>query len=76
MGVSFRGLWLVALLAAAMLMLNPIPARATVTCASVGVAVNITLAAGDAVTVARSETGNISVLGTGLAEPIVAAPPC
>jgi Ca2+-binding RTX toxin-like protein len=32
----------------------------------VGATVNITLAAGDAVTVARSETGTISVSGTGL----------
>ena len=58
--------WLAALLVAAMLLLSPIPARATATCASVGVTVNITLASNDAVTISRSEAGTFSVLGTGL----------
>ncbi len=41
-------------------------ANATATCASVGVNVNITLAAGDNVTVARDAAGNFAVSGTGL----------
>ena len=58
--------WIAAVLVTALVLLYPIPARATAACASVGAAVNITLAAGDAVTVARSEAGAISVSGTGL----------
>ncbi|HEV2951114.1 MAG TPA: calcium-binding protein, partial [Actinomycetota bacterium] len=68
MGASsprFR-VWLVASLVAAMLLLSPIPARAAATCASVGVAVNITLASNDTVTISRTEAGTFSVLGTGL----------
>jgi Ca2+-binding RTX toxin-like protein len=42
------------------------PARAAATCASVGVNVNITLAAGDNVTIARDAAGNFSVSGTSL----------
>ena len=68
MGASsprFR-VWLAALLVAAMLLLSPIPARRLATCASVGVAVNITLASNDTVTISRTEAGTFSVLGTGL----------
>ena len=41
-------------------------ARAAATCASVGANVNITLASGDTVTIARDAAGNFSVSGTGL----------
>ena len=54
------------LLVAVMVLLPAIPANAAVTCATAGVAVNVTLASGDSVTIGRNVAGTFSVSGTGL----------
>ena len=54
------------LLTSSIIVLRPVPAQATVACASVATNVNITLASGDAVTVTRDPSGTFSVSGTGL----------
>jgi Ca2+-binding RTX toxin-like protein len=57
---------LIALATLGLLVAPAIPARAAVTCVTAGTDVNITMASGDAVTIARDPGGAFSVSGTSL----------
>src|SRR5687768_11928140 len=65
-GASRRAAAVVAMVLTWIAVFPAAPASATATCASVGAAVNITLVAGDAVTIGRDVAGNFAVSGTGL----------